>query len=82
MIKSNDFLNECKILLIEAGETFNRPPNLVNLEQLRAIARGRLSVSKIRIFGFDNIKNCLFPNDKTSKSEQKAMKALVAKLLK
>lgn len=82
MTNSKQFLEQFKKGLIDAGNTFNRPPSSVTMEQWRIVAKGKTNLSAVRALGFASLRNAVAPNTKSSKTEQTAIKTLVAKLLK
>ena len=83
MQTDKNFLKLFKSILYSAATFFNRSPNTVSLEQFRFVSKGKASPRMfivIRIVGYASLRNLVAPSN-GEKSDQKAIKALIAKLV-
>ena len=77
-----NFLKTFETILKDAAELFGRETSTVNNEQFDAVNKGRLSVACVRVFGYAALRSYVAPKSFVNKTEQKAMKDLIAKLVK
>jgi shikimate 5-dehydrogenase len=75
-------LKEFEAILKDASKVFNRALHDVNVNQFKAMAKGRFSQQLLGAYGYTPLKNAVAPRPDTTKQEAKAARAMIERLLK